>query len=83
MVRYSTLFRLRLHGVLATLLMLVATGLSCGLANAADASRPNILFILVDDQSPFDLKSYDPNSPLDSPVLELGLSYQFGTATRY
>ena len=32
--------------------------------------RPNILFILVDDQSPFDLKSYDPNSALQTPVLD-------------
>lgn len=31
--------------------------------------RPNLLFILVDDQSPFDLPCYDPDSPLDSPVL--------------
>jgi len=34
------------------------------------ATRPNILFIIVDDQSPFDLKLYDPNSPLDTPVLD-------------
>jgi arylsulfatase A-like enzyme len=38
--------------------------------NAADTKRPNILFILVDDQSPFDLKAYDPKSPLDSPNLD-------------
>lgn len=36
---------------------------------AAD-SRPNILFILADDQSPFDLKIYDPNSSLDTPVID-------------
>lgn len=29
--------------------------------------RPNFLFILVDDQSPFDLKTYDPNSILETP----------------
>ena len=29
--------------------------------------RPNILFILVDDQSPFDFKFYNPQSTLDSP----------------
>jgi choline-sulfatase len=38
--------------------------------DAAEAKRPNILFILVDDQSPFDLKAYDPKSPLDSPNLD-------------
>lgn len=32
--------------------------------------RPNVLFILVDDQSPWDLKAYNPNSKLDSPVLD-------------
>ena len=31
--------------------------------------RPNFLFVLVDDQSPFDLKTYDPNSTLNSPII--------------
>ena len=34
------------------------------------ADRPNILFILADDQSPFDLKIYNPDSPLQTPVLD-------------
>ena len=34
------------------------------------AKRPNILFILVDDESPFDLKVYDPSSPLKTPNLD-------------
>jgi len=34
------------------------------------AGRPNILFILVDDQSPFDLKVYDPKSSLQTPTLD-------------
>ncbi|PHR95373.1 MAG: sulfatase [Blastopirellula sp.] len=34
------------------------------------SKRPNILFIIADDQSPFDLKIYDKNSPLDTPVLD-------------
>jgi choline-sulfatase len=33
-------------------------------------ARPNFLFILVDDQAPFDLKAYDPTSPLDTPNLD-------------
>lgn len=38
---------------------------------AADTvRRPNILFILADDQSPFDLKVYNPQSRLDSPNIE-------------
>lgn len=46
------------------------------LANAADADanadskRPNILFIIVDDQSPFDLKAYDPASQLETPNID-------------
>ena len=35
-----------------------------------EQGRPNILFILVDDQSPFDLKVYDPGSPLDTPNID-------------
>lgn len=36
---------------------------------AAD-KRPNILFIIVDDQSPFDLKAYDPHSICDTPNID-------------
>lgn len=53
--------------LLHTLLLLVtfaATG------HAAPARQPNILFILVDDQSPFDLKMYNPKSTLETPVLD-------------
>lgn len=34
------------------------------------ADRPNILFIIVDDQSPFDLKVYDSGSPLETPNID-------------
>lgn len=34
------------------------------------ADRPNILFIVVDDQSPFDLRIYDPKSALATPTLD-------------
>ena len=37
---------------------------------ADDAKRPNILFIIVDDQSPFDLKVYNPQSELQTPTLD-------------
>lgn len=36
----------------------------------ADQDRPNILFILVDDQSPLDLKVYRPDSELDTPNID-------------
>ncbi|MEN8230984.1 MAG: sulfatase-like hydrolase/transferase [Bacteroidota bacterium] len=32
--------------------------------------RPNLLFIISDDQSPYDLKIYNPASPLETPVLD-------------
>ena len=42
--------------------------------NAADpampAKRPNVLFIIVDDQSPNDLQLYNPSSPLTTPVID-------------
>lgn len=34
------------------------------------AKKPNFLFIVVDDQSPFDLKVYDRQSPLESPNID-------------
>jgi arylsulfatase A-like enzyme len=38
---------------------------------ASDAGqRPNILFIVADDQSPFDLRMYDPSSTLETPALD-------------
>ncbi|TWU58663.1 Choline-sulfatase [Rubripirellula tenax] len=40
------------------------------LADSKDSSRPNILFILVDDQSPYDLKIYNPQSELQTPTLD-------------
>jgi arylsulfatase A-like enzyme len=38
--------------------------------SAAAEMRPNILFILVDDQSTFDLKMYNPKSTLETPNLD-------------
>jgi hypothetical protein len=32
--------------------------------------RPNILFVIVDDQSPLELRAYDPASPLATPVID-------------
>jgi arylsulfatase A-like enzyme len=41
----------------------------CGGAFCAEP-RPNILFIIVDDQSPLDLRVYDPTSALETPTLD-------------
>ncbi|MDA1069392.1 MAG: sulfatase-like hydrolase/transferase [Verrucomicrobia bacterium] len=37
---------------------------------AQEAKRPNILFIIADDQAPFDLKAYDPSSALNTPNID-------------
>ena len=53
-----------------TLLTLV---LSCALlapGHAEETRRPNILFVLADDQSPFDFKFYNPESPLRTPNID-------------
>jgi arylsulfatase A-like enzyme len=41
-----------------------------GSLGAAEAKRPNILFVLVDDQSPQDFKFYNSRSELQAPTLE-------------
>ena len=40
------------------------------IATKADEKRPNILFIIADDQSPFDFKFHNPKSALKAPVIE-------------
>lgn len=49
--------------------LLTLVMLSLVVSAVAD-KRPNILFILVDDQSPFDLKLYNPKSTLETPNLD-------------
>jgi arylsulfatase A-like enzyme len=39
-------------------------------ATGQQERRPNILFILVDDQPPLDLKVYNPDSPLETPNID-------------
>jgi arylsulfatase A-like enzyme len=39
-------------------------------SQAAEPKRPNILFILTDDQAPSDFKFYNPQSTLDSPNID-------------
>ena len=58
-----------------TICFVVAIALAAWLpttTNAQDGQgkRPNILFILVDDQSPLDLKVYNPDSSLDTPNID-------------
>jgi len=49
--------------------LLVALIASVAIVRAAD-NRPNILFIIADDQSPFDFRTYNPASALETPVLD-------------
>lgn len=45
--------------------------LSASYAEAAEQKkRPNILFVIVDDQSPFDLQVYNPDSALETPTID-------------
>ncbi len=51
-------------GVITCLLLSLVLGLP-----ARAGEQPNILLIVTDDQSPFDLRAYDPDSRLETPVL--------------
>jgi len=51
------------------LMTLAATLVLAFSAHGAER-KPNILFILVDDQAPYDLKQYNPKSTLESPTLD-------------
>ena len=55
--------------VYLTVLIVSMTSITTRAENAK-VKRPNILFILVDDQSPFDLKIYNPSSELQTPNLD-------------
>ena len=54
------------RALLAGLVLLAAAPM----ASAQETKRPNILFVIADDQSPFDLKVYEPASRLETPVLD-------------
>ena len=57
----------------APALFAVASLFACALPGGApreDLGPPNILFVIVDDQSPFDLSVYDPSSPLETPIID-------------
>jgi len=50
--------------------LILITALLLASLHAAEPHKPNIIFILVDDQSPFDFKFYNPQSTLDSPNID-------------
>ena len=53
-----------------TRLVLASLLLSFGATAEQKQKRPNILYIIVDDQSPFDFKFYNKRSQLNAPVIE-------------
>ena len=53
-----------------TLILILQMSVLRSQVSASDAKPPNFLFILVDDQSPFDLKCYNPQSPLETPHID-------------
>ena len=55
--------------IVKRLLLAITISLLVGTAEA-DSRRPNFLFIIADDQSPFDFKFYNPKSQLNAPVIE-------------
>lgn len=68
-------------------LLIAVSLLSIPLGDAAEGKKPNILFILVDDQSPFDFSFYNPDSTLEAPNIAqlaaegmvLDAAYQMGS----
>ena len=56
------------HALLSVIVFLPC--ISSAVLLPADDRRPNILFIMVDDQSPFDLQVYDKNSKLATPNID-------------
>ena len=49
---------------------LLLAGLALVTQAAETGKRPNILFIIVDDQSPQDFSFYDPTSAMNTPVID-------------
>ncbi len=61
---------MRSRPALALAVALLLPALLAAANPAPAARRPTLLIVVVDDQSPFDLKAYDPASVLRSPELD-------------
>ncbi|MHC4993220.1 MAG: sulfatase-like hydrolase/transferase, partial [Planctomycetota bacterium] len=65
------MFRSASRAVFACLLCFTSAATAeSGQVSGGKDSRPNILFIIADDQSPFDLRVYEPTSALRTPVID-------------
>ncbi len=69
-MKRPSLHRRPFHPVAAGVVAVAVGLITVTNAPAAESDRPNILFILADDQSPFDLQVYNPRSILDTPRLD-------------
>ncbi len=58
------------HYNFALVVCCIVAPLTGAISDADAANRPNILFIIVDDQSPFDLHIYNPRSTLETPTID-------------
>lgn len=54
----------------ALIVLTVLIGCKNKVEELEEKKQPNFLFVLVDDQSPFDLKIYNPNSILETPNID-------------
>ncbi|MEO9894154.1 sulfatase-like hydrolase/transferase [Aurantibacter sp.] len=55
------------HFIYIVLVLFIVSSCKNKEEKVVQKKRPNFLFVLVDDQSPFDLKTYDPKSILETP----------------
>ena len=62
--------RCRFTGLLKLFIVVPVTAVLLSGCGQGTKEPPNFLFVIVDDQSPFDLKMYNPGSILDSPTLD-------------
>jgi len=55
--------------IMTTATIMIGAAVVC-FAGDEESRRPNFLFIIADDQSPYDLKTYEPGSMLDTPNID-------------
>ena len=58
------------HTLFIVAVLIVGSLTDVATAGESGQKRPNVLFIIVDDQSPFDLKLYNAASKLDTPNID-------------
>ncbi|CAH8281453.1 arylsulfatase A-like enzyme [Mariniflexile fucanivorans] len=60
---------MKLFKIIPLVLILITVSCKNAKSEPKEEKRPNFLFVLVDDQSPFDLKVYDAKSILETPTI--------------